>query len=109
MCSVAPLSRGPSSEIFFVLPEALQSDLEIELTLAAAAGPVDVTVEVNDLPAGALEVRQSEPEVKALRVKPEVSRMGLNRVTLRYSETARISRRNREAAVRFHRMRLTRY
>jgi hypothetical protein len=47
--------------------------------------------------------------VKAVRMTAEMSREGLNRVVLRYSETARISRRNREGAVRFYRMRLTRY
>jgi Dolichyl-phosphate-mannose-protein mannosyltransferase len=102
------LSRGASSEIFFVLPEATRSDLGIELSLAAAAGPVEVDVEVNGRPTGAVSVRGAEPETTAVTAAAELTREGLNRVVLRYSETARISRRNREGAVRFYRMRLTR-
>ncbi len=104
------LSRGDRSEIFFVLPaETKLSDLEIELWLAAAADAVEVEVELNGRPAGVLSVETSEPEAKAIRVEAEQLRERLNRLLLRYRETARVSRRNREAAVRFYRMRLTRY
>jgi hypothetical protein len=51
------LSRGESSELFFVLPAGGElSDLMIELSMAAAAGPVDAVVELNDRPAGVVLV-----------------------------------------------------
>jgi hypothetical protein len=103
------LSRGSSSEIFFVLPEPLESDLGIELVVAAAAVPVGMSLELNGHPAGVVKVESAEPEAKAVTVKPELTVKGLNRVELRYSGTARISRRNREGAIRFYRMSLTRY
>jgi len=104
------LSRGDSSELFFVLPRAVDpSDLEIELSLAAAASAVVVTIELNGRPAGVVSVEGVEPETKSMTVKAELLREGLNRVALRHRETVRLSRRHREAAVRFYRMRLTRY
>jgi hypothetical protein len=103
-------SRGESSEIFFVLAAATEpSDLEIELSLAAAASAVDVAVELNGRPAGVVSVEGLEPETKAMTVRAELLRGGLNRLVLRYGETVRLSRRHREAAVRFYRMRLTRH
>jgi len=103
-------SRGESSEIFFVLAAATEpSDLEIELSLAAAASAVDVAVELNGRPAGVVSVEGLEPETKAMTVRAELLREGLNRLVLRYGETVRLSRRHREAAVRFYRMRLTRH
>ena len=103
-------SRGESSEIFFVLPVASEPpDLEMELSLAAAASSVEVAVELNGRPAGVVSVEGLEPETKAMRVRAELLRGGLNRLVLRYGETVRLSRRHREAAVRFYRMRLTRY
>ena len=103
-------SRGESSEIFFVLPVASEPpDLEMELSLAAAASSVEVAVELNGRPAGVVSVEGMEPETKAMRVRAELLRGGLNRLVLRYGETVRLSRRHREAAVRFYRMRLTRY
>jgi len=101
------LSHGEASEIFFVLPEA--SHLEIALSMAAAATPVEVALELNDTSAGALSLEETEPETNAVTVKAELVREGLNRLVLRYGETVRLSRREREAAVRFYRMRLTRY
>ncbi len=104
------LSRGFSSEIFFVLPESAERfDLGIELTLAAAAGPIEVLIELNDRPAGMVRVGGAEPETTSFTATAGLSRPGLNRVVLRYGEIARISRRNREGAVRFYRMRLIRY
>jgi hypothetical protein len=104
------LSRGESSEIFFVLAAAAEpSDLEIELSMAAAGGVVDVAIELNGRSAGAVSVRGPEPGSSALIAGQELLREGLNRLVLRYGETVRISRRHREAAVRFYRMRLTPY
>jgi len=104
------LSRGESSELFFVLPVgAPPSDLAIELSMAAAAGAVDAAVELNDRPAGVVLVEGPTPEVLGVTVKAELLREGLNRLVLRYGETVRLSRRHREAAVRFYGMRLTRY
>jgi len=103
-------SRGESSEIFFVLAAVTEPpDLEIELSLAAAASAVDVAVELNGRPAGVVSVEGLEPETKAMTVRAELLRGGLNRLVLRYGETVRLSRRHREAAVRFYRMRLTRH
>ncbi|MGH9389491.1 MAG: glycosyltransferase family 39 protein, partial [Vicinamibacteria bacterium] len=103
-------SRGESSEIFFVLPVAAEPPgLEIELSLAAAASAVEVAVELNGHPAGVISVEGGEPETKAIKVRAALLREGLNRLVLRYGETVRLSRQNREAAVRFYRMRLTRY
>lgn len=103
-------SRGESSEIFFVLPVATEPpELEMELSLAAAASSVEVAVELNGRPAWVVSVEGLEPETKAMRVRAELLRGGLNRLVLRYGETVRLSRRHREAAVRFYRMRLTRY
>jgi hypothetical protein len=103
-------SRGARSEIFFVLPEATEPPgIEFELSMAAAASAVDVAVELNGVPAGMVLVEGPEPQSKAVRVSPELVRGGLNRLVLRYDETVRLSRRNREAAVRFYGIRLTRY
>jgi hypothetical protein len=103
------LSRGDTSEIFFVLSEAGEiSDLEVELSLAAAAAAVEVGVEVNGLPAGTLTIEGLEPAGRSLTIRAELLENGLNRMVLRYRETVRLSRRHREAAVRFYRMRLTR-
>jgi hypothetical protein len=103
------LSRGETSEIFFVLPsDSEPSDLEIELTVAAAAAPVEIVLELNGHPAGAALVEALDPESRSMRVKKEWLRRGLNRLLLRYPETRRLSRRNREAAVLFYRMRLIR-
>jgi hypothetical protein len=104
------LSRGDSSEIFFVLPRAAEPPaLRIELTLAAASSAVDVEVELNGHPAGADSVEGPEPLRSTVAAGPELLREGLNRLVLRYGETVRVSRRHREAAVRFYGMRLTRY
>jgi hypothetical protein len=103
------LSRGASSEIFFVLPEPVESDLGIELLLAAAAVPVEVTIELNGRTAGLVKVEGAEPRTSSVRAKAELTVAGLNRVALHYSGTARITRRNREGAIRLYRMRLTRY
>ncbi|HJS74818.1 MAG TPA: hypothetical protein VJ921_11065 [Vicinamibacteria bacterium] len=56
-----------------------------------------------------VKVEGAEPETKEVTAKSELAVKGLNRVALHYSGTARISRRNREGAIRFYRMRLTRY
>ncbi len=104
------LSRGASSEIFFVLPEAAEpTDLDVELTLAAAAGPVEVSFELNDRPLAVMQALGEEPRRTTVTAKAGHLRKGLNRLVLRYGETMRISRRNREGAVRFYGMRLTRY
>ncbi len=50
-----------------------------------------------------------EPLRTTVTAKAEHLRKGLNRAVLRYGETRRISRRNREGAIRFYGMRLTRY
>jgi len=103
-------SRGGSSEIFFVLPaSSTPFDLGIELSLAAAASGVEIEVELNGVSAGVWSVEGVEPETRAMRVRAEQLREGLNRLVLRYGETVRVSRRYREAAIVFHRMRLTRY
>ncbi len=104
------LSKGESSELFFVLPVGAEpSDLAIDLSMAAAAGAVETAVELNDRPAGLLFLEGPEPERKGVMVKAELLQEGLNRLVLRYGETVRLSRRYREAAVRFYGMRLTRY
>lgn len=104
------LSRGERSELFFVLPVATEpSDLEIELSMAAAASAVEVAIELNGRPAGVVSVEGLQPESTSMTVRAELLREGLNRLALRYGETVRLSRRHREAAVRFYRMRLTRY
>jgi hypothetical protein len=104
------LSRGDRSQIFFVLPEGAEPrSMQIELTMAAAAGLVEVAVELNGLNAGVVSVDGSEPGSSTLTVGAELLREGLNRMVLRYGQTARLSRRQREAAVRFYGMRLTRY
>lgn len=103
-------SRGDRSEIFFVLPSGEKPpSLRIELSMAAAAGLVEVVLELNGVSAGALAVEGPEPSRSALTAGPELLREGLNRLVLRYAETVRLNRREREAAVRFYGMRLTRY
>jgi hypothetical protein len=103
-------SRGDSSEIFFVLPGAAEiPSLRIELSLAAASSAVDVVAELNGRAAGSVSVNGPEPQSSTLEAGPELLREGLNRLVLRYGETVRVSRRQREAAVRFYGMRLTRY
>ncbi len=104
------LSRGETSEIFFVLPAATEpSGIEVELMMAAVGDAVEVAVNVNGRPAGTATVRGPEPERSSMRVPAEELRPGLNRLVLRYAETVRLSRRHREAAVRFYELRLTRY
>jgi hypothetical protein len=104
------LSRGDRSELFFVLPAAREpSDLEIEISMAAAGNALDVSVELNDRSAGVVSVEGEEPATKAVRVEAKLLRDGLNRMILRYGETVRLSRRHRDAAIRFYGMRLTRY
>jgi hypothetical protein len=104
------MSRGETSEIFFVLPAGTEpSDVEIELSLAAVAGAVEVAVDLNDRPAGIATVKGPEPETTSMTVPADLLRRGLNRLVLRYADTVRLSRRQREAAVRFYEMRLTRY
>lgn len=100
------LSRGGASEIFFVLREP--GALEIELTLAAAADPVEVALVLNGGLAGSVTLKRTEPETAAVEVRVALLREGLNRLELRYGETVRMSRREREAAIRFYRMRLSR-
>jgi hypothetical protein len=50
------LSRGPFSEIFFVLPEP--DPLGIELSLAAAASPVALSLELNDRPLDRISIEE---------------------------------------------------
>jgi hypothetical protein len=104
------LSRGESSEIFFVLPAGVEpSALQIEFSMAAAAGVVEVAIELNGRPAGAVAAEGSESGISTVVVGAELLREGLNRVVLRYGGTVRLDRRRSDTAVRFYRMRLTRY
>jgi hypothetical protein len=100
------LSRGRASEIFFVLPE--RGSLSIELSIAAAASAVELSVELNDQPLGRISIDGEEPGPKRLEAPGEITRKGLNRLVLRYDATERLSRRNREAAVRLYEVALTR-
>jgi hypothetical protein len=101
------LSRGPNSEVFFVLPEP--DDLGIELSLAAAASAAELTLELNDRPLGRIAIEGEEPATRRIEAPAENTRKGLNRLVLRYDATVRLSRRNKEAAVRLYEVALTRY
>jgi hypothetical protein len=104
------LSRGDSSEIFFVLPAGAEpGSLQIDLSLAAASSSAEVSLELNGRSAGVVSLEGPEPVRSRLRAGPELLRKGLNRLVLRYGETVRLTRRQRQTAVRFYGMRLTRY
>ncbi|MGH9336235.1 MAG: hypothetical protein ACRD21_21070, partial [Vicinamibacteria bacterium] len=108
----ARLSRGKTSEIFFVLPSASEPvalALETTMAIAVEGTEVEVGLELNGGDAGTLQVAQIEPRSSRVAVPAELSRRGLNRLVLRYAATSRLDRRHRDTAVRFYRLRLTRY
>lgn len=98
----ARLSRGESSEIFFVVDEA--TNVEARLVIGAAVDEGSLSLTLNGESRGALTY-QRELETHSFSLDAEA---GLNRLVLTYEATRRLNRRHQDTAIRFFRLELGR-
>jgi hypothetical protein len=103
------LSRGESSELFFVMPAGDGGEsLQIDLYLSCAVCPAGIDFELNGSPIVRSELASDEPFPLRVVVAEGLTEGGLNRFRLRYQSPGRLDRRHRTAAVRFYQMRVSR-
>lgn len=95
------LSRGDTSEIFFVLAEP--GVVTATLTLGNAVDDGTLTLRLNADVVGEL-THDAERQVFDVTLNAHA---GLNELTLSYSETKRLNRRHQDVAVRFYRLELS--
>lgn len=99
------LSRGATSEIFFVLDET--SDLNAELILGAAVDAGRLKLSLNGEVLGELSF-EGERESHLRRLPSEKLESGLNLLRLDYEELKRLDRRHPDTAIRLYRVNLER-
>jgi hypothetical protein len=99
------LSRGETSEMFFLLEEA--SHVNAELVIGAAVGAGRLRLTLNDQDLGEVNFG-GERESHLLVLQAEALVHGLNRLTLNYDEVVRLDRRHPDTAIRFYRLILER-
>ena len=98
------LSDGELSEVFFVLGDReSRQPILARFNLSSAlpdSGVLKARIELNGEPVGQIEVRGERPRQQEASLPVGSLQSGLNRIVLRYGQTARLDRRHRQVAIR---------
>lgn len=97
------LSQGDSSEIFFILEDAI--DLDAELIIGAVGETGALMLTSNGNPVGELSYAGERESVR-WTLPADALKPGLNQLILEYRELSRLDRRHRDTAIRLYRLNL---